>query len=191
MKTLLTYAICSLLLMSCTPTEKKVTEEVTDQDVYRAVNLLLDDMSATEKLEGTEDYYIIDALQTPSFVYENPGFELEQYFTTEDIAAIKEQISAREHFTLLQDSLPSKRLLSRKTIDSFIDKNSTNPRETFLKNYLQHYGDTYYHSFSLPVFSKDKKTILIDVSGIGNGKSILFRNVDGKWKEKMVCLSVS
>jgi hypothetical protein len=174
--------------MSCTPTEKKVTEEVTDQDVYRVVNLLLDDMSATEKLEGTEDYYIIDVLQTPSFVYENPGFELEQYFTTEDIAAIKKQISAREHFRLLQDSLPSKKLLSKETIDSFIDKNSTNPRETFLKNYLQKYGDTFYHSFSLPVFSKDKKTFLIDVSSINGGRSILFKNTNGKWKGKTVCV---
>ncbi|MFC7774461.1 hypothetical protein [Flavobacterium sp. GCM10027622] len=188
MKPLLISIFCCLLLMSCTPTEKRVTEEVTDQDIYRVVNMQLEDMSATEKLEGTEDYYIIDVLQTPSFVYENPGFELERYFTTEDIAAIKEQISAREHFTLHQDSIPSKRLLSRKTIDSFIDKNSTNPRESFLKNYLQHYGDTYYHSFSLPVFSKDKKTFLIDVNTINGGRSILYKNTNGKWKRKTVCV---
>ncbi|MFC4817986.1 hypothetical protein [Flavobacterium sp. GCM10023249] len=189
MKPLLISIFCCLLLISCTTTEKNITEEVSDQDIYRVVKLVLKDISAIEKLEGTEDYYIIDALQTPSFVYENPGFELERYFTTEDIAGIKEQISAREHFTLLQDSIPSKRLLSRKIIDSFIDKNSTNPRESFLKNYLQHYGDTFYHSFSLPVFSKDKKTFLIDVSSINGGRSILYKNTNGKWKGKTVCVS--
>ena len=187
MKKNLTYLICILLFVGCTNSEKKTSNEVTDADIYKIVKILLNDMSSQQKLEGTNDWFIINELETPFFVYENPSFKLENYFSKEDIIAINKQISTRKKFILLQDSIKSKTLLSKKIIDSFIDEKAKNRRNTFLENYSKKYGNNFYQTISLPIFSKDKKTVLIDVSSfLGGGQSILFKNIDGNWKSETV-----
>lgn len=192
MKKNLTYLICILLFIDCTNSEKKTSNEVTDEDIYKIVKMVLNDMSPQQKLDGTDDWYILNELQTPSFVDENPSFDLGKYFSKDDIIFINHQISKRKVFTLQQDSLKSKKLLSKKIIDSFYDKNAKNRRNTFFENYTRKYGNNFYHSFSLPVFSKDKKTILIDVSSfLGGGQTILFKNINGHWKSEAVISWVS
>lgn len=188
MKSFIQYLFLTVFLIGCTNQRKTDSLKVTDDEIYVFVKMVLKDLEKTQKLEGTQDYYLIDQLATPSFVYDNPSFKLDKYFQKDDLDFIQKQIGERENFLLLQDSIKSKRIISQKIIDSFNNdrKDNIDRKSHFLKNYTKKYGKNFYDKLSLPIFSKDKKTVLIDISSFFGGKTIIYRKENNKWKTDII-----
>ncbi len=188
MKSFTQYLFLAVFLIGCTNHRKNDSLKVTDDEIYMFVKMVLKDLEKTQKLEGTQDYYLQDELATPSFVYDNPSFKLDKYFQKDDLDFIQKQIGERKDFLLIQDSIKSKRIISKKIIDSFNkDRNGNIDRKShFLKNYKKKYGNNFYDKLSLPIFSKDKKTVLIDISSFFGGKTIIYRKENNIWKSDMI-----
>ncbi len=193
MKSFIQYLFLTVFLIGCTNNQKNDTLKVTDDEIYVFVKMVLKDLEKTQKLDGTQDYYLQDQLATPSFVYDNPSFKLDKYFPKEDLEFIQKQIRERKDFLMLQDSIKSKRIISKKTIDSFNNnrKENIDRKSHFLENYKKKYGNNFYHILSLPIFSKDKKTVHIDVSSIFGGHTIIYRKENNKWKSDVIVLWTS
>jgi len=188
MKSFIQYLFLTIFLIGCTNHRENDSLKVTDDEIYVFVKMVLKDLKKTQKLESTQDYYLQDKLVTPSFVYDNPSFKLENYFQKDDLDFIQKQIRERKNFLIIQDSIKSKRIISKKTIDSFNNdrKNNIDRKSHFLINYMKKYGNTFYHTFSLPIFSKDKKTVLIDISSFYGGQTLIYRKENSKWKSKVI-----
>ncbi|MCL9810101.1 hypothetical protein [Flavobacterium luminosum] len=159
MKSSIQYLLLTVFLISCTNHRKNDSLKVTDDEIYMFIKMVLKDLEKTQKLEGTQDYYLQDQLVTPSFVYDNPSFKLDKYFQKGDLDFIQKQIGERKDFLLIQDSIKSKRIISKKTIDSFNNnrKDNIDRKSHFLESYKKEYGNNFYDKLSLPIFSKDKK----------------------------------
>ena len=188
MKSFIQYLFLTVFLIGCTNHRKNNSSKVTDDEIYVFVKMVLKDLEKTQKLEGTQDYYLQDQLATPSFVYDNPSFKLDKYFQKDDLDFIQKQIGERKNFLLIQDSIKSKRIISKKIIDSFNKdrKGNIDRKSYFLNKYKKKYGTNYYDRLSLPIFSKDKKTVLIDISSFFGGKTLIYRKENGKWKSDII-----
>nr|WP_298655184.1 hypothetical protein [uncultured Flavobacterium sp.] len=188
MKSFIQYLFLTVLLTGCTNHRKNDSLKVTDDEIYEFVKMVLKDLEKNQKLEGTQDYYLQDQLATPSFVYDNPGFKLDKYFQKDDLNFIQKQIRERKNFLLIQDSIKSKRIISKKTIDSFNNnrKDNIDRKSHFIESYKREYGNNFYEKLSLPIFSKNKKTVLIDISSFFGGKTIIYRKENNKWKSDII-----
>mgnify|MGYP003584298981 CR=1 FL=1 len=188
MKSFIQYLFLTVFIIGCTNHRKNDSLKVTDDEIYVFVKMVLKDLEKTQKLEGTQDYYLQDELETPSFVYDNPNFKLDKYFQKNDLDFIQKQIGERKDFLLIQDSIKSKRIISKKIIDSFNNdrKDNIDRKSHFLKNYIKKYGNNFYDKLSLPIFSKDKKTVLIDISSFSGGRTIIYRKENNKWKSDII-----
>ncbi|GGD24009.1 hypothetical protein [Flavobacterium orientale] len=178
------FYLVGLILLSCSNSNTKVNPEaVTDHEVYAALKLAINDLKLHEKQDGTENYYIEDVLKAPVFKTKlpRPTEKLTTYFSEEDLAFLEKQLAERENYQLAQDSISPKKLISHQTIDSLTASSNYNKNE-FLKNYNLKFGENYFTSFSLPLYSLDKKTIYIDCNTIFGGRSIIYKKTNGKWK---------
>ena len=192
MKLLVGYFICTVLFIGCTNHEKDKTSVVTDEDIYMVVNMVLKDLEVSAKLDGIEDSYLQDELTIPSFIADTVSFKLNKYFSkAEDLDFIQLQFEARKNFVLLQDSIKTKKIISKKIIDSFYDEknDSISRKNQILNNYTKKYGNNFYDRLSLPIFSKDKNTVLIDVSYfLGGGKTMIYKKHNGKWISDVIVI---
>ena len=192
MKLFITYFICSLLFVSCTNHKENNSPQVTDEEIYMIVNMVLKDLEVSEKLDGTKDEYIQDELTIPSFIADTVSFKLNKYFSkAEDLDFLLLQFEDRKSFALLQDSIKSKKIISKKIIDSFYDEknDSISRKNQILNNYIKKYGNNFYYRLSLPIFSKDKNTVLIDVSYfLGGGKTMIYKKHNGKWTSDVIVI---
>lgn len=188
MKSFIQYLFLTMFLIGCTNHRKIDSLKVTDDEIYVFVKMVLKDLEKTQKLESTQYYYLQDQLATPSFVYDNPNFKLDKYFQKDDLDFIQKQIGERKNFLLIQDSIKLKRIISKKTIDSFNNnrKENIDRKSHFLESYKKIYGNNFYNKLSLPIFSKDKETVLIDISSFFEGKTIIYRKENNKWKSEVI-----
>lgn len=151
--------------------------------------MVLKDLEVSAKLDGIEDNYLQDELTIPSFIADTVSFKLNKYFSkAEDQYFLQLQFEDRKNFVLLQDSFKSKKIISKKIIDSFYDEknDSISRKNQILNNYIKKYGNNFYYRLSLPIFSKDKNTVLIDVSYfLGGGKTMIYKKHNGKWTYKI------
>ena len=188
MKSFTKYIFFVILFISCTNQKKSDSSEVTDDEIYIIVKMVLKDFEVHQKIDGTFEYYLQDELETPPQAFLIPNFDFQKYFSKNDLDFIDKQIVERKNFKLLQDSIKTKRIISKKIIQTFdTGKNDQLSRkDRFIENYKKKYGTKYYNILSLPVFSKDKKTVLIDVSSIFGGRSLIYKKNNDKWEANMV-----
>lgn len=187
MKILVGCFICTVLFIGCTNHEKDKTSVVTGEEIYMVVNMVIKDLEAYAKIDGTEDDYLQDELTIPSFITDT--IELNKYFLKSDLDFIELQYKERKNFILLQDSIKSQKIISKKIIDSFYDIKSDGLRrqDEIIQNYKQILGNTDVTILSLPIFSQDKKRVLIDVSYFfGGGKTMIYRKHNGKWTSDVI-----
>lgn len=190
MKIVIRILVSIIFFISCSnPTKKEKTdsEKVTEEDIYMIIKMVLNDSKALEILEGTQDCYILDELKIPHYFdsTNHSTFKLSNYFTKEDLKFIKKQIDERKEMKLVQDSIYPKQLLSSEIIDSLtniVNREGSDRKNNFIKKYTQKFGDRDYTTYSLPLFSKDKKTVYIEQSSIFGGHAIICRKENGKWK---------
>jgi hypothetical protein len=185
MKITLKYLVILVIITSCsnlTTKEISDSERVKDEDIYMIIKMVINDSKPTEILDGTKDYYILDELQPPEhFNIANKN----NYFTDEDFKFIQKQLDERKNMKLIQDSIYPKQLLSSEIIDSIssiVNKEGSDRKNNFIKKYTKKFGDNDYITYSLPLFSKNKKTVYIEQSSIFGGHVIICRKENGKWK---------
>ncbi len=188
MKSIIKYIFFVILFISCTNQKKSDSSEVTDDEIYMIVKMVLKDFETHQKIDGTFEYYLQDELETPPQAFLIPNFDFQKYFSKNDLNFIDKQIVERTNFKLIQDSIKTKKIISKKIIQTFdTEKNDQlNRKDTFIKNYQKKYGSKYYDIISLPLFSKDKKTVLIDVSNIFGGRSMIYKKNNDKWVSNIV-----
>ncbi|RXR30688.1 hypothetical protein EQG68_11580 [Flavobacterium piscinae] len=166
------------------PIKKHDTNEeiVTEGDICMIIKTVLDGSTTINNLDGNQDWYVLDELLPPEhFEISNKN----NYFTDIEFKVIQKQLDERKKMKLIQDSIYPKQLLSSKVIDSIItivDEEGSDRKNNFIKKYTQKFGDKNYIIYSLPLFSRDKKTVYIEQSDIFGGKAIYCRKENGKWK---------
>lgn len=194
MKILITFLVS--LIISCQDFEstkivKNQNNEITESEIYEVINFILIDMKKSDSLENYQGKYIVDKTTEPFFLSINPNSKkkLKKYFTDSDFNFMENQLKERKKFKLEQSKIIRKTIISKDTLDNLIDNNYTKRRDDFILNYEEKFGNYYYSEFSLPLFSIDKKTVLIEINSfLGGGRLIILKKRNQKWKSTVVSI---
>jgi hypothetical protein len=186
------YTFCCLIFfLSCTKKENRITpmQQLTtsENDIYLAIRLLFEAISSVEQLEGNQYPYLVDRLDLPLFVDQNPSLKKKviTYFD-QDSVSLQMQCKKWHHFKLEPQHIPFKTLLSAHDLANLYDSKATDRSSRFLQNYQKKYGNHGFYQVSIPVFSRDKKVFYIDLNTFGSGQSFLFTFKNGKWTHRVV-----
>ncbi|RZL41996.1 MAG: hypothetical protein EOP00_24000 [Pedobacter sp.] len=180
-----------LILSGCEKHESKKfanKKEVTDSDIYEIVNLVVKDADNGLKKEGIKrelykylldrDYYGEVFNRADSTVFTKS----DTVFSKEDLKFIAQQIKKRKKFKFKQEYIREKVIISADTIQRMLEKKLTISNYDFYKAFEIRFGNTWYYTIGLPVFSLDKKTAFIKLDGFGSGHSMIYKKINGKWK---------
>lgn len=194
MKILITFLV--VLIISCQNFEStKIVEnknnEITEKDIYEVINFILIDMKKNDSLENYQCKYIVDKTTEHFFLTTNQNSKkkLKKYFTDSDFNFMEKQVKKSKNFKLEQSKIIRKTIISKDTLDNLIDNNSPKRRDEFIINFEKKFGKYYYNEFSLPLFSVDKKTVLIEINSfLGGGRLIILKKKNQKWKSTIVSI---
>lgn len=194
MKILITFFV--FLIISCQDFEstkivKNQNNEITESEIYEVINFILIDMKKSDSLENYQGKYIVDKTTEPFFITNNQNskMKLKKYFTNSDFNFMENQLKESKNFKLEQSKIIIKTIISKDTLDNLIDNNSPKRRDEFIINFEKKFGKYYYNEFSLPLFSIDKKTVLIEIkSFLGGGRLIILKKKNQKWESTIVSI---
>jgi hypothetical protein len=194
MKILITFLVS--LIISCqdfesTKIEKNQNNEITESEIYEVINFILIDMKKSDSLENYQGKYIVDKTTEPFFITNNQNSKkkLKKYFTNSDFNFMENQLKESKNFKLEQSKIVRKTIISKDTLDNLIDNNSPQMRDEFIINFEKKFGKYYYDEFSVPLFSIDKKTVLIEIkSFLGGGRLIILKKKNKKWESTIVSI---
>ena len=163
--------------------EKKVSIKkklVSEKEIYEVINVVLGSLNYDEL--SNSNYVTEDVLMKYNF-REN-DYKLDTIFTQKDIQFIRKQFNEVENFRLNQNLLTNKVTIPRDTLAKF--QNSKRGKPNFWINYTKKYGNKGFYTIGLPLFSLDRKTVII-ISGFhcgglcGVGTTEIYKKVNGKW----------
>jgi hypothetical protein len=194
MKILITFLVS--LIISCQDFEstkivKNQNNEITESEIYEVINFILIDIKKSDSLENFQGKYIVDKTTEPFFITTNQNSKkkLKKYFTNSDFNFMENQLKKSKNFKLEQSKIIRKTIISKDTLENLIDNNSPQMRDEFMINYEKKFGKYYYDEFSLPLFSVDKKTVLIEINSfLGGGRLIILKKKNQKWKSTIVSI---
>ena len=180
-----------LTFVSCKKAEiqnKKIISEiiVTESEIYEVVNFILLEAKEAEKFEGLKNSrykYLLEKDFEPLFnnIDSSRILKAESIFLKEDLKFIDRQILLRKDFKFNKDSIKSLEIMPASDIQDIIEQRIKNPRKTFYELYKSKFGDNFYYTIGLPVFSTDKKTVFIKFSSFGSGFTKVLKKVKGSW----------
>nr|MBC7613396.1 hypothetical protein [Pseudopedobacter sp.] len=105
-------------------------------------------------------------------------------FLKEDLEFIRIQQKFNESFKLNPKYFDEKDIISKKSFDTY----RANPenRWNFWEDYRKRYGVKGYCAIALPLFSKDKETVIIKTyyacgGKCGEGGIFIYKKIDGNW----------
>jgi hypothetical protein len=184
---LLYILLCIIAVYSCK------TQTILEDDIYEAVENIIEELEGENWIkEGKLDYqYVLDkSFQHPSFMYNaDKLFEKEtikKYFSIEDKKEFENQLEWYKDFSYQQEKIKSKKILHKQELEEII----SNDRKSFWEIYISKYGDVGFYDISFPLFSADKKKMLVCVDSyfpyLNGGAIYLFTKENGKWKIKEV-----
>ena len=147
-------------------------------------------MKKSDSLENYQFKYIVDELSLPYFIEVDYHKEkLNKYFTNSDFNFIKKQLNNKAVLKLSQNKIVRKTIISKDTLKSLENRASTDWRNNYYINYKKKFGKYYYNQFSLPVFSNDKKTALVEINSfLGGGRAVILKKKENKWTTKIISL---
>jgi hypothetical protein len=194
MKILITFLVS--LIISCQDFEsnkivKNQNNEITESEIYEVINFILIDMKKSDSLENYQGKYIVDKTTEPFFITNNQNskMKLKKYFINSDFNFMENQLKESKNFKLEQSKIIRKTIISKDTLDNLIDNNSPKRRDEFIINFEKKFGKYYYNEFSLPLFSIDKKTVLIEIKSLlGGGRLIILKKKNQKWESTIVSI---
>lgn len=102
---------------------------------------------------------------------------IDSFFTKEDIQFMKSQETASSTFTIKPEYFPYKVIIPLDTFISFMN----NDGEISRKKLRERYGGTFYNTVSLPLFSIDRKTVIIAKSGMDHGGLYIYKKINSNW----------
>ncbi|WP_136669320.1 hypothetical protein [Flavobacterium sp. H122] len=182
----------SFLIFSCKKTEtveKNKTVEnnlihkkqlVSEKEIYEVINVVLGSLKHDELIKT--NYVTEDVLM--KFNFKEKDYKLDTLFSKKDIQFIRKQLIEVDNFRLNQNLLISKVVIPRDTLSKF--QNNKSRKHSFWDNYTKKYGNKGFYTMGLPLFSLDKKTVII-TSGFhcgglcGVGTTEIYKKVNGKW----------
>ena len=194
MKSLLVFFLA--FITSCQNFEsskivKNKYNEISESEIYEIINLVLIDMKKSDSLENYQYKYIVDKTTKASYLTDSPNSKknLKKYFTDSDFKFMDEQLKENENFKLKQHKIVRKTIISKDTLDNLIYNNSPKKRDEYIINYGEKFGNYYYDQLSLPLFSIDKKTVLIEINSfLGGGQLIILKKKNQNWELKIVAI---
>ena len=144
--------------------------------------MVLEDLLPTESTEGAQHTYLVDKLQKPSYISENPSLKarIDSIFSG-DFSIIENQVNKWANFKLIQDSIKSKKLISSDLLESMIGQTNKDRKSSFITKYKKKFGNNYFCRISIPVYSRDKKMFMIDVNYLGSGRTLIYKKKKDKW----------
>jgi len=178
--------VCLFFVISCSnkksDSEKVSSHKVVEKDIYFAVNMVFKDMMKTESIKGNQYPYLADRLLEPTYISENPFLKkrIDSIYSG-DLSFINTQLNEWKNFKLLQDSIKFKKLISSDLLKNMIDQNAKDRKSSFIVNYQKKFGEKYFYRISIPIFSRDKKIFLVDISLLNGGGSYIYKWKKDKW----------
>ncbi|SEP55612.1 hypothetical protein [Flavobacterium urocaniciphilum] len=179
----------TLIFTSCQKTESliKKNDTISEKEIYFIINMLINELGETELKEGKLNF-VVDKTSIPQLILNsNVKKSFSKYFNKEDYKYFDEQLENRKDFKISQKEI-TKKIISKSELNQLIDPKSSNVKEEFIRNYTKKYGNSNYIEFSLPLFSKDKKKVLIDINYFPSGGcTILFqKSNEESWKSEII-----
>jgi len=184
-----TLILLLIVLSSCKKANNQIDTnlKVTDNDIYQVVNFVISERDSFMKLDGIKGQYkyILDRELEPLFNSEADRYyikKLDTIFTKEDVKFMQEQILKRKNFKFNSKFVKSKKVFSADSIKNMINLAIELPDKNFYQIYENKFGKDRFYDISLPLFSKDKKTVLIKFEAMGIGDVSVYKKENGKWK---------
>lgn len=166
-------------------------EKVTEKEIYEVVNFVIKNRKERLHEKGfkikflmrsksdSAVYHYLNKINQESFfsIEDNPN----DFFTNEDIKYINEQIGDNISFQYQQKLIKELKILSE------VDYNKLGKGKEFWKNYYAKYGRKSFLEMMVPLFSFDKKTVIIEYSNItgskgGFGEIVVLKKENNTWK---------
>jgi hypothetical protein len=157
--------------------EKKL---VSEKEIYEVINVVLGSINYDELSDSnfvTEDVFM-------KYNFKENDYKLDTLFTKKDIQFIRKQFNEVENFRLNQNLLKNMVVIPKDTLSKF--QNDKRGKHNFWDNYSKKYGNKGFYTIGLPLFSYDKKTVIITIGfhcgGLcGGGSTEIYKKVNGKW----------
>ena len=165
-------------------------EKVTEKDIYEVVNFVIKNRKERLHEKGFKIKFLMRS-KSDSAVYhylnnkEENFYSIEEnpndFFTNDDIEFINKQIGDNLNFNFQQKLINQLKILSVEEYKKF------GTGKEFWKNYDAKYGKKSFLEMMVPLFSLDKKTVIIEYSNItgsrgGFGEIVILKKENNNWK---------
>ena len=165
-------------------------EKVTEKDIYEVVNFVIENRKERLHEKGFKIKFLMRS-KSDSVVYhylnnkEENFYSIEEnpndFFTNDDIEFINKQIGDNLNFNFQQKLINQLKILSVEEYKKF------GTGKEFWKNYDAKYGKKSFLEMMVPLFSLDKKTVIIEYSNItgsrgGFGEIVILKKENNNWK---------
>ena len=165
-------------------------EKVTEKDIYEVVNFVIKNRKERLQEKGFKIKFLMRS-KSDSAVYhylnnkEENFYSIEEnpndFFTNDDIEFINKQIGDNLNFNFQQKLINQLKILSVEEYKKF------GTGKEFWKNYDAKYGKKSFLEMMVPLFSLDKKTVIIEYSNItgsrgGFGEIVILKKENNTWK---------
>lgn len=172
-----------------TDTVKLVPNPVDDSTIYEFINFVANDKN--------EKHFVLrgdKVLDKPflNFPLRNNTYNLidslkkDSTFSKDDIEFLEVQLQSAKDFQINHELFNGKEIISKDTIEKF--RSGPEGVWTFWETYKKKYGEAGYCNITLPLFSKDKQKVIINIAyscggKCGEGGFFIYQKVKGKWKQ--------
>ena len=148
---------------------------VSDKEVYSFLSLILKNES--KSITECRNENVIGLI--------NENYELKKMLTHKDLIFIKKQIKNDKKFNLNPEYLDGFNVISQKRIKKEFSESKS--MCMFWKKFEKNYGTTSLFSISLPIFSLNKKIVIISTEllskgGFGYNGIVVYLRTKGRWK---------
>ena len=165
-------------------------EKITEKDIYEVVNFVIKNRKERLHEKGFKIKFLMRS-KSDSAVYhylnktEESFYSIEEnpneFFTNNDIEFINKQIGDNYNFNLQQKFINQLKIIS---IDEY---KKLGTGKEFWKNYHAKYGNNSFIEIMVPLFSLDKKTVIIEYSNItgsrgGFGETVILKKENNTWE---------
>jgi len=177
------YILLLPLIISCT--KKEDSKTVSEKEMYSIINFVIS--TELPRLSNTSDKGYITESFTNSLFFRQEEYlntNADSLFNKKDIEFIHQQMNDTL-FKLNPDLIKSKTVVSFDTLMKLRNKGERSSK--FWERFSEKYGKHEYFSISKPLFSVDKKTVIVSYgfhcgSLCGGGSTEIYRLVGKKWE---------
>ena len=168
-----------VIIFSCRQNiNKKLLEEIPilipEKELFNTIDSIYridtyDNYAMTLGLVGSKTKYLDRLLKNPE--------RIDSFFSNDDLLFMKKQEARITVFNLKPEYFPGKVIIPVDTLAKFMDKD----RSVYYKRIKEKYGTSLFNVISIPLFSIDRKTVLIHKYGFGHGGLYIFKKRNNNW----------